>query len=325
MRRSTLSTAALTFACLILLAGETKAQGVSGYTSIDYYQDNNTVDAYSETDLDIDLTCDYDARVSMSVYDQNWNRVNNQIYTDEDTTGFGWAAVDMQFTPNSGYTYTAFGDHTAVAALSDYYDFSPYLPFWYDDYYLSFFESQGISEPYYYYFLSPGLLPVERNNPDIDVGSTYDAASITFDTPTVEFVRATIGSVSVGFNALNNATIDATRTGVPICGEANLGREFTLTVDFEPPQDAAEIEDPPVSYAKRFGSTADADFDVSSTDIDNVDLNSRPRRGQMVIGAYSRTSGSTNPPYNAIKVHVAGKFGNGQAFKNDASVHITCP
>jgi hypothetical protein len=260
----------------------------------------------------------------MSVYDQNWNRVNNQIYTDQDTTGFGWAAVDVQFTPTSGNTYTAFGDHTAVADLSDYYDFYPYQPFWYDDYYLSYFESQGISQPYYYYFISPFLEQVERDHPDIDVGSTYDAASISFDAPNVSFVRATIGNVSADFDAFNNATIDATRTGVPICGD-NQGKEFTLTVDFEPPQDAAEIEDPPVSYAKRFGSTADGDFDVVSTDIDNVDLNSRPRKGQMVIGAYCRTSGSTSPPYNAIKVHVAGKFGNGSPFKNDGAVHISCP
>jgi hypothetical protein len=194
MKRSTLFTAVVAFVCCLLLTVETKAQGVSGYTSIDYNPDTNTVDAYSETDLDIDLTCDYDAKVSMGVYDQNWHLVNH-IYTAQDDTGFGVIAVEEQFSATADFTYTAIGSHTAVADLSDQYDFSPYQTFWYDDYYLSYFVSQGIDSPWYYYFLSPGLQETELDHPNIDVGSTYDSDSVT--TPAQKPGSLTVLSVTV--------------------------------------------------------------------------------------------------------------------------------
>jgi hypothetical protein len=52
-------------ATIVLLFGlfffthEATAQTVTGYTSIDYYEDTNTVDAYSETDEDYDVESAY--------------------------------------------------------------------------------------------------------------------------------------------------------------------------------------------------------------------------------------------------------------------------
>lgn len=138
MKSSTLLTIALAFVCCLLSANSIKAQAVSGYTSIDYFEATNTVDAYSETDADFDLQGDYDAKVIMEIMDQNNNIINNHVYSKQSNAGL--ASVDVQFSGNPNYTYTAIGGHWAVANFSDHYDFYPYETFWYDDFYLSYFS-----------------------------------------------------------------------------------------------------------------------------------------------------------------------------------------
>ena len=132
-----------------------------------------------------------------------------------------------------------------------------------------------------------------------------------------------LGDKSADFGALNIAHIDATKSGLQICG--NPGSSFTLTVDFHLPNNTVEVLDAPLSSAKGFGGTNDADFGVSSFSLQNVHLSSQPYTGQMAINAFIRTSGSTTSPYDTIKVHVAGKYGSGETFSGAGSVHISCP
>jgi hypothetical protein len=70
--------------------------------------------------------------------------------------------------------------HKAYAQQYDYdYTFWPNsLIFYYDPYYFSSFENQGILQPWYYSFLGTGPM-VTRPNPQIILGSTFDEASVT--------------------------------------------------------------------------------------------------------------------------------------------------
>jgi hypothetical protein len=68
-----MSLALVVLVCSLGLAAQTRAQAVSTYTEMDYYADTDTLDAYSETDLDDWLVGDYDAYVSLKIVDQDGN------------------------------------------------------------------------------------------------------------------------------------------------------------------------------------------------------------------------------------------------------------
>lgn len=173
-----LTTALVLLFGLFLFTHDAQAQTVTGYTSIDYYEDTNTVDAYSETDEDYDVNGAYGAYVALTVTDQNSSLMGWQTASDDGTYGF--AAVDIQFYGSADSTYTAMGMHKAYAEQYDYnYDYNQVYGtiFYYDYYYFSSFESQGIIEPYYFTFFGPGPMTT-RSSPQIILGATHDAASV---------------------------------------------------------------------------------------------------------------------------------------------------
>lgn len=104
-----LTTALVLLFGLFIFTHDAKAQTVSGYTSIDYYEDFNVVDAYSETDEDYDVNGAYGAYVALSVIDQNSNVMGWQTASDDGT--YGYAAVEIQFYGSPDSTYTAMGIH----------------------------------------------------------------------------------------------------------------------------------------------------------------------------------------------------------------------
>lgn len=71
-----------------LLAGETRAQAVTGYTEINYDEESDSLDAYSETDLDFDLAGDYDAFVSLTVLDESDSIITSGSARDNHADGF---------------------------------------------------------------------------------------------------------------------------------------------------------------------------------------------------------------------------------------------
>jgi len=171
----TLSTLLVPLCCLGV-AVETRAQAVTGYTEIDYYADTDTLDAYSETDMDEDLIGEYDAYVSLTIRDGNFSVV---AQGSEEDQWNGVASVELFYSgTNPDTTYIAKGFHKPIADLWDYDYAWPYQTYYYDDYNFSYFENQGIYAPWYYYFLSPGFQEIHRRTAPISLGSTYEYDSV---------------------------------------------------------------------------------------------------------------------------------------------------
>lgn len=175
MKTSVVFSTLLVIGCCLLFSQEANASGVYGYTSIDYDEASNTVDAYSETDLDGDLVYEYSAKITLTVTDQSANIIGSDSMVDTSTQGYAYVELTFSGVPDS--TYTAVGAHKAVANLWSYDDGCVHrscsILYW-DDFNFSTFESDGIYQPWYYYFLSPFYNSFARHSPVITVGTTYD-------------------------------------------------------------------------------------------------------------------------------------------------------
>lgn len=169
---------AIAFLCLISSAAAAQDSGVgaSGYTSIDYDEATNTVRAYSETDIDYDLSGNYQTYVQLVVTKSNGSVAASGSALDN--SGLGYAEVVLSFAGEADTTYTAIGRHNAHATLYDYYDYAPYETFYHDEYYLSYFSNQGIYEPWFHFFESPGYRQATVQIQTIRLGRTYDSVSI---------------------------------------------------------------------------------------------------------------------------------------------------
>ena len=185
MKSKHLAVVLLVLLCSLFSARRAVGQAATGYTSLDYDDSSGVVTAYSETDLDYDIEWDYDAYVGLSVSDDSGALVASGSARDYDEIGF--ISITLEFSGTSDVTYTAVGTHKAYANYSDYdyEDFYPYRMYYYywDTWYFGFFEGQGIYEPWYYYFLSPGYSPVTRRLRYIPLGSTTDYAMLTVRAP----------------------------------------------------------------------------------------------------------------------------------------------
>lgn len=182
MKKKTLLTALCALLCCLFLSLETKAQDVDGYTSIDYDEYSNTIDAYSETSLDYDVACDYEAYVLLRVYDNNSTLITS--LSARDFSEIGFVSVETQFSADYDKTYTAQGTHKAYALLYDYYydyDYYPYRSYiyYYDVWYFGFYEPYYIYNPWYYYFANNGFRNEMRRNRWITLGTTHDSASVS--------------------------------------------------------------------------------------------------------------------------------------------------
>lgn len=195
MKASSLFIRLLIGICCLHFVPETMAQGISGYTSIDYDEASNVVTAYSETFIDLDLLGHYDAYVSLSVNDQNGT---NMASGYQRTYGASYAFVTRSFTASPDSTYYAGGYHKAYLNLYDYDDFYPNETFYFDSWWLGFFEGQMISEPWYHFFMSPGYQEVYRRNRTVSLGSTYDYASLTVAGPRPVNFHQVVGEVREG-------------------------------------------------------------------------------------------------------------------------------
>ena len=140
----------------------------------------------------------------------------------------------------------------------------------------------------------------------------------------VTFTTATLGNKTTSFDGglpRPSVTFSGSNVGLNICG--NLGARFLLTVKFTLPDEAVALSDSR-SRARGFGGTNDADFGVDWFRFENVDLTSTPKKAEMLIQAFTRSSLPTEPPFNTIQVSVAGDYPAG-TFRGEASVKINCP
>lgn len=186
MKVAALCTLVVLFICLLLFAPRMSAQdtsgpSITGYTTADYDSFSNIVHGYSETDLDYGLECYYDAYVYATVKDPNGAILISGAY--HDTWGSGVASVDLYVSGSPSTTYTVSGLHRAVAGLNDTDYAYPYRRFWYDTYYFSYLENQGIAQPWYWTFFGNGLRNTHVYHPNLNLGTTYDSDFVT--TPSI--------------------------------------------------------------------------------------------------------------------------------------------
>ena len=125
--------------------------------------------------------------------------------------------------------------------MFDYdYTYWPFFSiFYYDPFYLTFFEGQNINSPWYYPFLGPGPM-ITRQTPPIPLGSTYDAATVTTPSnPEIVLSNAKLYELTASFavfgSALQTATLNAGSSahGNEICG--NDPQDFEVKVNFKLP------------------------------------------------------------------------------------------
>lgn len=260
MKLSSLPLILLVVACSLLFASETRAQGVYGYTSLDYDDGSGVVTAYSETDVDYDMWGDYDAYVSLSVSDDYGYVVASGSARDYSYSGF--ISLTLQFYGSAEVTYTARGVHKAYANYYDYdyedfYPYRRYIYYW-DSWYFGFYEGQGIYQPWYYYFFSPGYSPVTRRSRYIPLGTTTDYAVLTVRAPHPTNFRL------VDSRSLNDGTLyskyqwDSSDGHLENLGECVVGEYITLPTRSatyvwpKPPFDCDE----PSSYEINVGATS---------------------------------------------------------------------
>jgi hypothetical protein len=165
-----------TLFCVMMLSTTATAQSITGYTSIDYFEDTNTVDAYSETDEDYDAEAFYGIKVSLNVLDQNQTNCGYDTASDDGTAGY--VSVEIEFSGTSDSTYNAIGVHHALSETWDY-EYYPYMHMvWYDYYDFSDFAAEGIQTPVFYNFIATGP-EVTRPTQPMLLGGTTDDASVT--------------------------------------------------------------------------------------------------------------------------------------------------
>ncbi len=181
MRNSILSRLIISVVLLCLMTITAAAQGsgvgANGYTSIEYDEATNTVTAYSETDVDYELSGYYQTSVQLIVSKSTGGVAASG--SAQDNSVFGYAEVVLSFAGEVNTTYTATGWHNTFVTLYDYYNYYPYQEFYHDEYYLSYFQGQGIYEPWFHFFESPGYQQVEIQTNFVKLGKTYDSVSTT--------------------------------------------------------------------------------------------------------------------------------------------------
>ncbi len=173
------------FLCLITLSAAAQGSGVGahGYTSIDYDEATNIVTAYSETDVDYELSGNYQTNVQLVVSKSTGGVAASG--SARDNSNFGYAEVLLNFAGEAGITYTAVGRHNVNVTLYDYYDYAPYQEFYHDEYYLSYYLGENVYEPWFHFFESPGYRQSTIQIQFIRLGRTYDSVSTSEPKPTV--------------------------------------------------------------------------------------------------------------------------------------------
>jgi hypothetical protein len=166
----------LAAACCLVLSRGARAQQIDAYTSMEYDEVTNTVEAYSETAIDFDLMESYNVLVSLRVTGDDGTTPVLQTRT---SNGQPYISVTAFFQGAAGVTYTARGTHKALARLNEQEQFYPYKIVFYDPWWYGFFGSQVIDSPWFYNFLNQGYLADRKRDSSImNLGTTYDYATV---------------------------------------------------------------------------------------------------------------------------------------------------
>jgi len=323
MKHSTLFRFVITFAFVCLITASAAAQeigsGISGYTSIDYDEETNTVMAYSETNLNYDLMGDYRGEVWLTVTKNSGVYVANGSMLDN---GDGYAGIVLQFAGEPGETYTAVGNHRARLQMWDYVDTFPYERYYYDNWYFTSFEAQNIYQPWYYYFGSPGNYIYRRSSDIVSVGRTYDSVSTTILANDINFrtvsndVNSNVGTFSDNDGiTTQTATVNLSGASHPVCGANRTS--FNITVNFDLPPGATSIFHPDArSYVT---DSPKQQFQFLSFNFDGTSYSNG--KGKMNINVRQARPTATD---NSFRIHIEGGLQAGSSYKGNARVRFTC-
>jgi hypothetical protein len=307
-----LTTAVVLLFGLFFFALEARAQTVTGYTSIDYYDAANVVDAYSETDEDYDVDSVYGAFVKLSVVDQNWNQIALESASDDGTYGF--AAVEIQFYGSPDTTYTAVGVHKAYAMEWDYnYENWPLVSIdYYDHYDFSFFENQDIFAPLSYSFLGPGFM-VTRPTQPILLGATVDEDSVATGLNEIFLNDVTVyerGATFSGFR-IANLSMNGSSHYSDTCGSGP-SSPFEVRVHFELPGGGTLAHE---------RCAADGYDDNPEWIISNVTCTiEKGHTGRLVFNAYRAIQNDNNPKITLV----VGGDSPGGRIDTSGAINLTC-
>lgn len=198
MRASTLLISLLTTICCLVFTQETPAQerkAIRGYTDIEYDNTTSTITAYSETSVDYELGPYYEGYVELKIYKDGVLIASQSDYDG----GSGFSSLTLQFTATPGSTYLAKGYHNIESYLYDYDDYYPFQVFYYDNWWFGRFESQNISQPWYYTFLDNGFQQLTRRAKSIRIGGTYSSAVASVPAVSIRITQANGASLASPF------------------------------------------------------------------------------------------------------------------------------
>jgi hypothetical protein len=179
----------LPFAAALLLCFPALSQdmgggdGVTGFTTIDYDPDSNTVTAYSETDLDYNSLPYYHPNITLSVHDQNgtYNYTWDCTYSGDNET---YAGESCDWSGSPDYTNTATGRHSAtlIVIVNHRVCYNPpcgspppteYL----DEADFGYYSGLDLDNPFGDTYMDNFAL-VDTTAEDETLGETYDTATV---------------------------------------------------------------------------------------------------------------------------------------------------
>ncbi len=207
--------------------------------------------------------------------------------------------------------------------MYDYYDYYPYQEFYHDEYYLSYFQGQGIYEPWFHFFESPGYQQVEIQTNFVKLGKTYDTVATAVLANDLDFksvsndVNNNVGAFSSNDGiTTQTATVNLSGASHTVCGANRTS--FNITVNFDLPFDAVSIYHPDArtyitdSPKQQFQYL---DFNFDGTSYSNG-------KGKMNINVRQVRPTATD---NSFRIHIEGGRQGGGSYSGNARVKFTCP
>jgi len=227
---------------------------------------------------------------------------------------------------NPDSTYTAVGFHKAIADLWDYQPSYPYHIFYYDNYNFSSFQNQGIYAPWYYYFLSPGFQPIQRNTAPIPVGSTYDLDSVSTSGDDVEFVNVAVDDgTPVSFGPGMEELVPYKANVNVSCG----GERFKVVIRFNLPQYSSSCCSAGNSIIKpgkdsKFELTQNPVYGYSYRFFPATSPPAAPDASPPLAVVFVRRKADGSGSLNTLRVVVGGGYQGGQSYSTPANIHLNC-
>jgi len=325
MKGFTLITLTLAVVCCLCLTKTAQAQNTLSYATVDYDAETNTIYGYAYTEPDYSAGVYYrTAHVSAKLRDGSGNEL---AYATNQVTG-SRAEVYLQASGNGNPPYKIQSGHVLIQSyyVYNYWDSwnyrysSGYLDYYYYTYFLEGGGGPVIDIPLFFQF--GGRRPeTVRGSPNLTLGQLLSTVP-GLSNDTVNFKTVSVGTLSRVFNGFNSADfpLNEASGGSNLC-HGSASNEFTLTFDFDLPQDASSV----FMDARSFVSeTAQSQFSRSGPlQFSNINL-SNPKSGRVSVKVF-RKRPSSDFSDNKVRLTISGGLSGGGAYGNPGRVKLICP